>query len=158
MFYLDVSRGTFWESPILGVGMGQYVYQLINIPSIQGWQFQPVHNIFLLILNELGIVGFFLFIWFVWEIIRNVPFTQKCSIRATMFHVEHCAGQAWNIFRNVNIYEIFKAIFLGFLFILLVDHYFWDIQQGQIMFWFVLAILVGCNLWIKDEGKLYPQA
>ena len=142
MFYLDISRGTFLEKPILGVGMGQYIYQLINIFNIQDWQFQPVHNVFLLILNELGIVGFFLFIWFVWEVMENVSFTQQCS--------------TWNIVLDKR--GTLKAIFLGFLFIMLVDHYFWDIQQGQIMLWLVLAILAGGNLWTVSNFKYYPQA
>ncbi len=141
MFYLDVSRGTFWENPILGVGMGQYVYHLINIPNIQDWQFQPVHNIFLLILNELGIVGLSLFFWFVWRVIKNAS-SIRCS--------------TWNILWDKR--DVFKAIFLSFLFIMLVDHYFWDIQQGQGMLWFILAILAGGNLWTRNKFNSYPQA
>ncbi len=38
---------------------------------------------------------------------------------------------------------IFKAILLTFVFIMLFDHYLWDIQQGEIILWLVLGFLAG---------------
>ena len=134
VFYLDVSRGTFLKNPFLGVGSGQFVLNMEKIDGIQNWQFQPVHNVFLLILNEIGIFGLILFAWFVWEIVKNFPLQHKCS--------------TWNILRGK--YETFifyvEAIFFGFMFIMLFDHYFWDIQQGQIMLWIIFGILIGDKL------------
>jgi len=159
MFYFNVSRGTFLEKPILGVGSGQFVLSLENIRNMEYWQFQPVHNVFLLILNELGIIGLFIFVWFIWRIIINVSSQHKRSTPVKMFHVEHSMGQERNILRGrsgiIDIYV--KSIFLGFLFIMLVDHYFWDIQQGQIFFWLTLSMLVGNNMWIDDKTNTYPQ-
>ncbi|MFA5776939.1 MAG: O-antigen ligase family protein [Parcubacteria group bacterium] len=133
IFYLNVSRGTFFENPVFGVGSGQFVLNLETIENIQEWQFQPVHNVFLLILNELGIIGLCLFVWFVRKMIRNVP-------RGTFL---------------TNNY--LSAIFFGFLFIMLFDHYFWDIQQGQIMLWFVLGLLSGGKMWTSKKFNTYPQ-
>jgi len=133
VFYLNVSRGTFLEKPILGVGLGQFVLSLEKVKDIEDWQFQPVHNVFLLILNELGVIGFVLFAWFVWEIIRIVP-------RGTIPDGNY-----------------FKAIFLGFLFVMLIDHYFWDIQQGQIMLWLILGLIAGGKMWTSNEKDTYPQ-
>ncbi len=125
MFYLNVSRGTFMKNPFLGIGSGQFVLNLENIKNIQDWQFQPVHNVFLIILNELGILGLVLFIFFIWEIMKNVP-------RGTF-------------------YNYLKGIFLGFLFVMLFDHYFWDIQQGQVMFWLILGMIVGVKMCISNK-------
>ena len=166
-FYLNVSRGTFLSNPILGIGSGQFVIDISNISSVQPWQFQPVHNVFLLVLNEFGIFVFFAFLIFLFDIYKNVPPQHKCSTPVQMFHVEHYTGRAWNILRgrrgtflenneatldktfsgsisdNETIITYFKAIFLSFTFIMLFDHYFWDIQQGQIILWIILGFIVG---------------
>ena len=119
-FYLNVSHGTFISNPLLGIGLGQFVVNMQNINNIQPWQYQPVHSVFLLILNELGIVIFFMFLYFI------------CKL----FHVEQ--------FERKNIlFTYFKTILISFLFIMLFDHYFWDIQQGQILLWLLFGIIVG---------------
>jgi hypothetical protein len=41
--------------------------------------------------------------------------------------------------------QCFKGILLGFIFIMLFDHYFWDIQQGSLMLWILLGIIAGIN-------------
>ncbi len=47
-----------------GTGMGNYTYVLSqNNPGLKAWYYQPVHNIFLLVLTELGIIGLLLFLW-----------------------------------------------------------------------------------------------
>jgi len=37
----------------------------------------------------------------------------------------------------------FQGILLGFVFIMLFDHYFWDIWPGQVMLWLVMGIIAG---------------
>jgi hypothetical protein len=138
-FYINVSRGTFLSHPILGMGAGQFVLNMQGITNIQNWQFQPVHNVFLLIINEFGIFVLFLFLYFIYKIFRyskNVP-------RGTFYGagVEHLARQ--ECVPLVNVY--FKTIFIGFLFIMIFDHYFWDIQQGQILLWIVLGFIAGSD-------------
>ncbi len=141
IFYLNVSRGTFLEHPLLGVGSGQFVLNMEKIGDLEAWKFQPVHNVFLLIFNELGLIGLFLFIWFAWSMVKiNVPSTQQCS--------------TWNIVRDRRgtfSPETAGGIFLAFIFIMLLDHYLWDIQQGQIMLWMVLGAVVGNKVWITPE-------
>ncbi|MBU1727749.1 O-antigen ligase family protein, partial [Patescibacteria group bacterium] len=48
--------GTFITNPIAGLGQGRFVLEMQKyIPQkLETWQFQPVHNVFLLILSELG--------------------------------------------------------------------------------------------------------
>lgn len=48
----------FQQHPILGVGAGNYTAAAYTLnPNLPGWEYQPVHNVFMLILTELGIVG-----------------------------------------------------------------------------------------------------
>lgn len=57
----------FVRNPILGVGPAAYPFVLSQIDSGgKSWAYQPIHNVFLLILAELGAIGlgFFLYLFF----------------------------------------------------------------------------------------------
>lgn len=203
LFYLNVSRGTILSSPILGIGSGQFV---INIPYfsqnvVLPWEYQPVHNVFLLVWSELGIIGVVLFSWFILKLFHVEQFNllkkdnltskkdenkNKKFLGLKMFHVEHFEkkesllhvvketivprgtnehfeknrnkeinsiakrNKKDNILYNKNRYLsmnylliYFQGILLGFVFIMLFDHYLWDIQQGSVLFWLVCGFIVG---------------
>jgi len=162
IIYLNVSRGTILANPVLGIGMGQFVPNMQKYTAnLELWQFQPVHNVFLLIWSELGIVGLGFFTYWMYK----------------MFHMKHktlspLQGEGWDEVNKVtsetNDREVansdksilqnksnslssgitlryFKAILLGFIFIMLFDHYFWDIQQGNIMLWMTMGFIAGLN-------------
>ncbi len=121
---------------ITGFGIGQYVNNLANnYHNLADWQYQPVHNVPLLILSELGIIGLFLFVWFLLELLWS---------KKKMFHPPMLK------FRRTSVEQlqiaIFKSILVSFLFIMMLDHYFWDIQQGQIIFWITMSFLVGNSI------------
>ena len=131
---------------LFGIGSGQSVSGMQNLKNLnlETWQFQPVHNVFLLIWAELGFLGLFIFISWLWK----------------LFHVEHSkdkichperirqlAEKPKNLIRSLDkarddMEKYIKAILLAFIFIMLFDHYFWDIQQGQIMLWFIFGSIV----------------
>ena len=52
--------------PLIGVGIGNYTAAVARElrPNDPAWSYQPAHNIFLLVLAELGIIGFLLFFGF----------------------------------------------------------------------------------------------
>ncbi|MDP3986513.1 MAG: O-antigen ligase family protein [Candidatus Veblenbacteria bacterium] len=55
-----------------GVGLGNYTAALAEYqPGLRAYRYQPVHNIFLLVLTELGIVGLLLLLWFAWRRLRE---------------------------------------------------------------------------------------
>jgi hypothetical protein len=189
ILYLDDSVSVIKSSPIAGIGSGQFVLEMQKYSQIQleYWQFQPVHNVFLLIWSELGIIGLFIFLWFIWKLFRACPERLNCSTqkRNNLFHpekdqnvprvsrgnklfhveqfislrdgtfsdygasVEHSdlSGHAWNnlILYGMEQLIIFRGILLGLILIMLFDHYLWDIQQGQIIFWLLAGILVNMS-------------
>lgn len=54
------------QSPMFGVGLGNFVTQLTETAGLRPiWLLQPVHNVFLLVASEAGIVGLVLFTLFV---------------------------------------------------------------------------------------------
>jgi hypothetical protein len=125
MLYLDVSRGTIMDNPLIGVGVGQFVLDMSRYAkNLESWQFQPVHNVFLLIWSELGIVGLFLFIYWLYKSILQNKYYYLSSTVALHY---------------------FKATLLGFIFIMLFDHYFWDIQQGSVLLWITLGFIAGAR-------------
>lgn len=103
-----------------GVGAGNFVnWFMLHQPYHPKWFYQPVHNIYLLIFSETGLIGLVAFSLFLAMLIFN--FIQK------------------NRFQLVSM-SIF-TVFLSFLFIGFFDHFLWTLQQGRFMFWFVLALL-----------------
>ncbi len=131
LFFINVSRGTFLENPIFGVGAGNYVHNLLqNKEDLLFWQFQPVHNLFLLVLNEGGILFFVGFLYWIFMRENNVP-------RGT---------------KNLELLFNWKeALFAGMIFIALFDHYFWTIWPGQIIFWLIMSV----RFFLK--GQIYED-
>jgi len=162
LLYLNVSRGTILSNPILGIGSGQFVLGMNkNVPRgtfLESWQFQPVHNVFLLIWSELGIIGLGLFIWFLWKLFHVEQNISKPDIECSTWNNSSCDVYKPTHTNNVprgtllllrETLKIFKGALLGLIFIMLFDHYLWDIQQGQIMLWVILGIIAGLS--VKKE-------
>ena len=154
-FYLKLAFNAIATHPFRGVGADQFVWRMQDFSSenLLSWQYQPVHNVFLLIWSELGIIGLGLFIWLIWTLFHSsqlsiVPrgtISKKVAVKK-----ESRAGDSFIISDNnfdtlsiVSILTYFKAILLSFLFIMVFDHYFWDIQQGSLMFWMVIGAIAG---------------
>ena len=119
----------FKQSPILGVGLNNF---LVNLPRYQKPQagplfLQPVHNIYLLILAETGIVGFVFLLWFISKTYKRITIHK----RSFPFSNEK---------RNSLFIILSSVLFLG-----LFDHYFLTLQQGQLL----LALVFGL-CWTKE--------
>ena len=90
----------------------------------------------------------------------NKILNEPINNQSKMFHVKHLANNSLNKVKNdelkqEKIDEIgaccsisvpFLLIFIGFLFIGLFDHYFWTIQQGQLIFWLVAGLILEAGL------------
>ncbi len=110
----------FKNSPLLGVGLGNFIPKLpkLLIPQkIYFWQ--PVHNIFLLILAEAGMVGGWCLVYGGWFILRKL--WQK---------------------KNLALFYSLVAIILTGLF----DHYWLTLQQTQLL----LTLIIGLSLKNAD--------
>jgi O-antigen ligase len=133
--YQDVSYETISGSPIRGIGAGQFILNEHKLhPDLEAWQYQPVHNVYLLIFSELGIVGFILFIL----LVVSFLFITNLSDSASR---ENC------LLTNY----LFCCIVFSFLVISFFDHYFWDIKQG--MFVFALPLII-YYVTIQQKRKL----
>jgi len=98
----------FKHNPLFGVGPGSYTFALQAIDSGKdAWAYQPIHNIFLLILGELGIFGFATFLYLILRV-------DQISAR-----VSKQAGGILGLTLGVVL------IILG-----LFDHYLWSLWPG----------------------------
>lgn len=112
------------EHPIFGVGLNNF---LGNLPSYQMphpslFYLQPVHNLFLLVTSETGIIGLIFFLWFLYRTYLRIKLKKY-------------------ILRNTCYILLFSILLLG-----MFDHYFFTLQQGQLL----LALVFGL-CWSKTN-------
>jgi O-antigen ligase len=112
------SLNMFWKSPIFGVGINNFFNNLkIGISEQNNFLIQPVHNIFLLILSETGIVGL---LFAIYIFIKGIALAVKNKQKGKYF-----------------LLLIFAVIILG-----MFDHYFLTLQQGQLLLSLVIGLLI----------------
>lgn len=111
-----------WQSsPIIGVGLNNFIPNTPRFTKTETtvrW-YQPVHNIYLLILAETGLIGFGLFLWFFYKTFKNIFLNQKSHLL------------------NPLIIVLALGVF---------DHYFLTLQQTQLLFSLVLGLIWNKNL------------
>lgn len=143
--FLRMAQEHFW----IGVGIGQSVLLMPHffVEKLLEWQLQPIHNLFLLIWAELGVIGLVLFM-------RICSTWNKFTSRVTLFHVEQSEQAPFDDQTTVprgtilrtDLAKIFaRGILIYLLLTALTDHYYWDIQQGQLIFWSIGALAVIIN-------------
>ncbi|MBL7159381.1 O-antigen ligase family protein [Candidatus Microgenomates bacterium] len=112
----DAAFKIFKTSPIFGVGLGNFITQLPKflVPKkLYFWQ--PVHNIFLLILAETGIIGVCFMVYGVWFIFRKL----------------------WQEKNLALLYSFFAIILTGFF-----DHYWLTLQQTQLLLALIIGLSI----------------
>ncbi len=105
----------FLGQPVLGVGLGMFIPHL-SLTVYQGktlFSLQPVHTIYMLTLVEGGIYGVLLLFSFLFA-------TAKHMLHARTDYFVYCAFAV--------------VLLIGF-----VDHYFFTLQQGQLLFALVMG-------------------
>ncbi|MDP2631220.1 MAG: O-antigen ligase family protein [Candidatus Uhrbacteria bacterium] len=109
--------GSRW---LFGLGIGNYALLIENAyPGREWWEYQPVHNVVLLIIGEIGLVGLIVILWWVMSIDR-INFKRLPDPDAvTAFMVS-----------NVVIVVLF------------FDHYIWSTWSGLALIAYVMALTV----------------
>ena len=111
------------KQPLLGAGFANFINRLfIANPFLPSWEYQPAHNIYLLLLTEIGIFGFLSFLVFLSILIK------KALVKIKSRSLEKLA---------------FLIVFFCFLLSGFVDHFLLTINQGILMFWLILSLATG---------------
>jgi len=101
----------------LGVGLGESssVMQLVVPDKLSPWEYQPPHNLFLVVSSELGLAGLVLFVFLFAYVFIHLYQHRKLS---------------------PQVFTLWIAFFL----LGLTDHYFFSLYHGNILFVLILAI------------------
>jgi len=147
IFYDKVAGQTTGHYPWLGVGIGAFVPKLMQTLShIPTYYYQPVHNIYLLISAETGVLGIASFLVFLLFLIQNYLRTTPADfgisyIKSADLSISSLTARSSPSFlKDLNKLG-FLLVCLTLLSIGLFDHLPWTIQQGRIIFWLALALL-----------------
>jgi hypothetical protein len=106
-----------------GVGIGNFTTWLGRTnPMMPRALVQPTHNVFLLVYSEIGFMGLLVWFAFLVFVVRS----------------------AWHAYVTQPIIRIGVLAMLAALFLVaLLDHFFWTLQQGRILWWAMLALAAG---------------
>ncbi|MFH0891348.1 MAG: O-antigen ligase family protein [Candidatus Falkowbacteria bacterium] len=118
---LKSAREIISNNWIFGVGAGNYTHYLHKMePDLKAWDYQPVHNVFLLIWAEIGILGLVLFI------------TALCVI----------SYELWKRVKTSRD-EVYKISLLAALIVMFqFDHWWWSGHFGILFFWLIIGIIL----------------
>ena len=113
------------KSKPFGVGIGnQVIYAVKNelyrkSGMAERWQWQPIHNIYLLMAAEIGVLGFLAFLLFAWRLL-------------------------FAAFANGGSFFMIPALMLAALLLLgFFDHFLWTLQPGRLMLWLAIGLALG---------------
>lgn len=108
---LQQSSALLQRAWFAGVGFGNYTAALYQAnPTWPSYRYQPVSDLYLLILTELGVVGLGLWLWLVW---RSLVLGWQTNMP----------------------YLLLPVLVTG-----LFDHYWWTIPSMALLFWLVIAL------------------
>jgi O-antigen ligase len=120
------------KNPIFGVGLGEGLLHMEQYTgkSLAPWDKQPPHNYFIIAAAKLGIPAMLILIW---------------------IFLSHLWGLTKKLRTNFSPYLLsLFSIFLSFLLLMQFDHYFYTLQQTQLLLWILLA-LIGTEIKTKNE-------
>lgn len=122
--YNETALSMIADYPLLGVGMGNFVWNLrIMFNLLANWTHQPVHNLYLLIASETGLINLIVFLLFMFFLIKKLLVALKNN------------GEYYFALTTL-LFLITALLLMG-----LTDHFLWTLQQGQIMLWLVLGLV-----------------
>ena len=122
IFYIQIASVMISSFPILGIGLSQFPVKLSSFADIRNsWMIQPVHNIYLLMASEVGLLGLGFFLFFVICLMRNSLFKLKTNSQS--------------VFNFSYIICVLCLLIIG-----LFDHFLITIQSGQLIFWVILGL------------------
>jgi hypothetical protein len=108
------------QNPIFGVGLGESLLHMeqYSHKALAPWDKQPPHNYFILAAAELGVPAMLILIW-----IFLSHLYQLLKQQLTTYNL------------------LLTTIFLAFLLLMQFDHYFYTLDQTQLLLWIFLALI-----------------
>lgn len=132
----------------LGVGIGNQVlysvktglYEKFGMTEV--WQWQPIHNFYLLVASEIGILG----------VISLICFLIIVLSRASK-NYDYNHNNNDDLFKRVMVMVMLSSLLLFGL----ADHFPWTLQPGRLMLWLIIGILMGVNSARSTMDSAHPS-
>jgi hypothetical protein len=139
VMYMKVALKMIEEHPLLGVGYNNFQIHAHRFQEQfpNNYLHSKVHNIYLLIASEAGLIGGGVFLCYLYSLLR----ASWRGLRKSTFSEEFQAK------------AFLTSLFLGLLLIGGCDFYFLENPQGSIPFFGIAGLLGGMNTQFKKEEK-----
>ncbi|MEA3398400.1 MAG: hypothetical protein U9R06_01510, partial [Patescibacteria group bacterium] len=125
------ARDVIADNWALGAGIGNYAKYNANMANsnyandkdnfLPAWEYQPVHNVFLLVWSEIGIFGLAFF------------------IGLFLFGAYYALRRRTETKDKTEIYKF--GLLMAMVVMFMVDHWWWSLHFGVIFFWLILGFL-----------------
>jgi O-antigen ligase len=129
ILYNKIGFSMLKSKPIQGFGPGTSMLHMEQFAPrpLQSWEVQPIHNYYLLAVVELGLVGGL-------ALLYAIFFSFLSLIKKTIKKIS---------IPNERIYyrAMLIAIFVSFAILMLFDHYFYTLQQTQLLLWLLVGLI-----------------
>jgi O-antigen ligase len=124
--YQNAAFAMIRDNPFFGVGFNNFSLEMKKYTngSVSDEFSHPVHNIFLLITSEMGLIGLFFFCFFIGSIFWSMARRGFSLENATLI-----------------------AVFIGYIFIGGCSHYLLTWQNGRLMFFLLLGLIHHAGIW-----------
>jgi O-antigen ligase len=134
IYYDKLGLKIFAQNPLIGVGLGNIMPAMRKLGNFShAWDIQPPHNYFIIVACETGILGLLLIIIIfgklLWENVKKNWIGDNIQILFNIFLI---------------------SSFIAMLFLMQFDHYFYTLQQTQLLLWAMLGIMHGNVLKLID--------
>lgn len=104
------------------------------------WQKEPVHNLYLLIADEIGVLGLVVFLFLI-LVLPWKALSFRTAFAADLESSTTVTENHWNAF--VMRRFVICAMLCALLIVGLFDHFLWDLPQGQLMLWVIIGMVMG---------------
>ncbi len=126
VFYANAGLEMIKSHPFIGLGFGSSILNMEKFSGTKLWpsQKQPIHNYFILAASEFGILG---------GVLLLIVF---------LIHVKQIISKMMQSSGEINLLYIFLlSILVSFLALMQFDHYFYTIQQTELLLWVILGLV-----------------
>lgn len=120
---VKIAGGLWREHKLFGVGINNYgnaVQEKIPWDEGEYFMYQPVHNVYLLVLTEIGLAGLFFFVGILYYIFLNI---FKKAFVSTGAYLK-------------------LPIFIFILILFMFDHWLWSLHFGVLFFWLLMGVMI----------------
>ncbi len=146
--YNNIGLMMIKDNPIFGLGAGESVLHMeqYSKSKLEPWQKQPIHNYFLLSPAELGLPGALLLIWIFLSHLKAIGYLSAEAL------AKEDKLRATTDFPLATYYLLLTTLLCSFLVLMLFDHYFYTLEQTQLLLWITLGIIASQTKGSRVEG------